>query len=140
MLEFNFPIAIFTVVCFLAMIFVLNKRLYQPLLAHMDERERLIKGADDGADSAASEIAALTAQREKILADASQQAAQIRAQASAQARAKADELVAAEAAKIAAEQAEFDKALAKEQKQLTAELLAKMPDFKAALAKKMAQI
>jgi F-type H+-transporting ATPase subunit b len=103
--DFSVGLFIWQTVLFLALLFLLRKYAWKPILSAVDEREEGIKGALDAADKAKQEMQALNADNERILREAKaerdailKEAREIKegivADAKAQATAEADKVMA----------------------------------------------
>jgi F-type H+-transporting ATPase subunit b len=129
-----------TLIVFLILIAVLNSLLYNPLFAFMDKRDADIKKDLDEVGSNDDEIAALTAEADKIVADAKLEAAALREKVVADAKEIAESKLEAKRAELASEYLEFEKNLAQERDQLKNALLSQVPLFKEAVKVKFSQI
>lgn len=129
-----------TLVVFLALIAVLNSWLYNPLFSYMQKRDADIKKDLDEVGSNDNEIAALTAEAEKIMMDAKLEAAALREKVIADAKELAESKLEAKRADLAAEYAGFEKSLSDERVQLKNALLSQVPLFKEAVKAKLSQI
>jgi F-type H+-transporting ATPase subunit b len=72
---------LWTIITFLVVLVILKSKVWGPLLAALDERERSIREALESADRAREEAQAQMAEHEKKLAEAETQARQIVAEA-----------------------------------------------------------
>lgn len=140
MLDINPMLLGITMIVFLILIAVLNSWLYNPLFAFMDKRDADLQKDLDKVGNNDSEIAALTAEAEKIAMDARLEAASLREKIIADAKEVAEGKIEAERSKLAEEYAEFEKNLAQEGKQLKNALMSQMPLFKEAVKAKFSQI
>jgi F-type H+-transporting ATPase subunit b len=102
--DINLGLTIWTIVLFALFAFVMGKFGWTPLLKMIEEREKGIRGAVDGAQKAHTEAQALLAQhkelmreagreREEIIKRALKDAEQLRADLSARAKAEGDQMV-----------------------------------------------
>ena len=102
--DVNFGLTLWTIVLFVLFAVVMAKLGWGPLLAAVEEREKGIRGAVDGAQKAHTEAQALLAQhkemlreagreREEILKRALKDAEQLKADLSARAKAESDQMV-----------------------------------------------
>ena len=140
MLDVSLTAMVTTVVVFLALIYFLNNKLYQPLLLHMQKREAIIKEDEENARKNAMDADSNKAEIEKVLDAARQQAAKIKQEAMDSAKQAANMEI---AEKKAAMEEDFNKFLSglEEQKQgLKSDLQAKIPEFRDALSSAVAKI
>lgn len=72
---------VWTIITFLVVLVILKSKVWGPLLAALDERERTIREALESADKAREEARAQQAEHERRLAEAETQARQIVAEA-----------------------------------------------------------
>jgi F-type H+-transporting ATPase subunit b len=72
---------VWTIITFLVVLVILKSKVWGPLLAALDERERTIREALESADKAREEAQAQQAEHERRLAEAETQARQIVAEA-----------------------------------------------------------
>jgi len=68
--DFSIGLFVWQTVLFLALLFLLRKYAWKPILTAVEEREEGIKSALDAADNAKKEMEALNADNEKILREA----------------------------------------------------------------------
>ena len=68
--DFSIGLFVWQTVLFLALLFLLRKYAWKPILSAVEEREEGIKSALDAADNAKKEMAALNADNERILREA----------------------------------------------------------------------
>ena len=129
-----------TVIVFLVLIAVLNSWLYNPLFAFMKKRDEDIKKDLDKVGSNDDEIAALTAEAEKIAMDAKLDAATLKEKVIAEAKEITESKLEAKRSELAKEYLEYKKNLALEREQLKNALLSQMPLFKEAVKAKFSQI
>ena len=105
-MDLNPGLTLWTAITFLALLFVLKRFAWGPIVRMLDERERTIRESIDKARTEREEAERLLAQQKEALAKAQREAAELakrnqqemesfRAQLTAQARKEADELVAA---------------------------------------------
>ncbi|RDU68719.1 F0F1 ATP synthase subunit B' [Helicobacter cholecystus] len=90
-LDLNPFLMLLVFVTFLLLIFILNIWLYRPMLAFMQQRERLLGENAQGIEEKKAEIQRLKAQIEQVLMEAKDEAKQIRDLATSQAQALYDE-------------------------------------------------
>jgi F-type H+-transporting ATPase subunit b len=106
----------------------------------MNKRDADIKRDLDEVGSNDEEIAALTAEAEKIISDAKLEAAALREKVIAEAKELAESKLEAKRAELAGEYAAFEQSLAEEREQLKNALLSQVPLFKEAVKAKFSQI
>jgi F-type H+-transporting ATPase subunit b len=106
----------------------------------MNKRDADIKRDLDEVGSNDDEVAALTAEAEKIVADAKLEAAALREKVIADAKELADSKLEAKRAELASEYAAFETSLAQDREQLKNALLSQVPLFKEAVKAKFSQI
>ena len=140
MLDINPMLLGSTLIVFLILIAVLNSWLYNPLFNFMNKRDADIKKDLDEVGSNDGEVAALTQEAEKIIADAKLEAAALREKVIADAKELADSKLEAKRAELASEYAAFEKSLAEDREQLKNALLSQVPLFKEAVKAKFSQI
>jgi F-type H+-transporting ATPase subunit b len=129
-----------TLIVFLILIAVLNSWLYNPLFNFMNKRDADIKKDLEEVGSNDDEVAALTAEAEKIINDAKMEAAALREKVIADAKELAESKLEAKRAEMASEYAAFEKSLAEEREQLNNALLSQVPLYKEAVKAKFSQI
>ncbi len=140
MLDINPMLLGSTLIVFLILIAVLNSWLYNPLFNFMNKRDADIKRDLEEVGSNDDEVAALTAEAEKIVADAKLEAAALREKVIADAKELADSKLEAKRAELASEYAAFETSLAQDREQLKNALLSQVPLFKEAVKAKFSQI
>jgi F-type H+-transporting ATPase subunit b len=140
MLDINPILLGSTLIVFLILIAVLNSWLYNPLFAFMNKRDADIKRDLDEVGSNDDEIAALSAEAEKIIAEAKLEAAALREKVIADAKELAESKLEAKRTELAGEYAAFETSLAENREQLKNELRSQVPLFKEAVKAKFSQI
>ena len=102
--DINFGLTLWTIVLFVLFAFLMTKLGWGPLLKAIEEREKGIRGAVDGAQKAHAEAQALLAQhkemlreagreREEIIKRALKDAEQLKADLASRAKAESDQMV-----------------------------------------------
>lgn len=86
MLDISVGLLLFVAAIFLALVYLLNNMLYQPLLAFMDKREGSIKNDLAASEQNNDEIAAAHAEANDKISAAKSEAAKIREEATAKAK------------------------------------------------------
>jgi F-type H+-transporting ATPase subunit b len=140
MLDINPMLLGSTLIVFLILIAVLNSWLYNPLFNFMNKRDADIKKDLEEVGSNDDEVSALTAEAEKIIADAKMEAAALREKVIADAKELAESKLEAKRAELASEYLAFEKSLAEDREQLNNALLSQVPLFKEAVKAKFSQI
>jgi F-type H+-transporting ATPase subunit b len=121
--DFSLGLFVWQTVLFLALLFLLRKYAWKPILTAVEEREEGIKSALDAADNAKKEMEALNADNEKILREAKAQRDSILKEA----RELKDGII-AEAKTQATEEA--DKVMASAREQINNEKMAAITELK----------
>lgn len=121
--DFSLGLFVWQTVLFLALLFLLRKYAWKPILTAVEEREEGIKSALDAADNAKKEMEALNADNEKILREAKAERDSILKEA----RELKDGII-AEAKTQATEEA--DKVMASAREQINNEKMAAITDLK----------
>lgn len=140
MLEINLPLLGITTIIFLSLIVVLNSLLYKPLLNFIDNRNLSIRADEESVSKNTSDVGAYKIEVEKIIADARNQAAEIRNQAIAKAKENAAQNLSNARSNLEGEYAVFKQNLENSKAELKSELLAKMPEFKDSLRATLSKI
>ena len=125
---------------FLVLLVILNKTLYKPLLAFIDNRNNSINRDLENAGKNASDVVAYYQEVETILAEAKSEAAKMREAALGVAKASALKRVEQKKSDLDAQTSTFMKALEDEKDEFKATLLVQMPLFKEGVASKLAHI
>ncbi|MDG1189370.1 MAG: F0F1 ATP synthase subunit B [Flavobacteriales bacterium] len=121
--DFSLGLFVWQTVLFLALLFLLRKYAWKPILTAVEEREEGIKSALDAADNAKKEMEALNADNEKILSEAKAERDSILKEA----RELKDGIIAE--AKIQATE-EADKVMASAREQINNEKMAAITELK----------
>jgi F-type H+-transporting ATPase subunit b len=121
--DFSLGLFVWQTVLFLALLFLLRKYAWKPILTAVEEREEGIKSALDAADNAKKEMEALNADNEKILREAKAERDSILKEA----RELKDGII-AEAKTQATEEA--DKVMASAREQINNEKMAAITELK----------
>jgi F-type H+-transporting ATPase subunit b len=121
--DFSIGLFVWQTVLFLALLFLLRKYAWKPILTAVEEREEGIKSALDAADNAKKEMEALNADNEKILREAKAERDSILKEA----RELKDGII-AEAKTQATEEA--DKVMASAREQINNEKMAAITELK----------
>ena len=121
--DFSIGLFVWQTVLFLALLFLLRKYAWKPILSAVEEREEGIKNALEAADNAKKEMEALNADNERILLEAKAERDSILKEAR-----EIKETIIAEAKTQATEEA--DKVLASAREQIINEKLAAITELK----------
>jgi len=121
--DFSLGLFVWQSVLFLALLFLLRKYAWKPILSAVEEREEGIKNALDAAENAKQEMQALNADNERILQEAKAERDAILKDA----REMKDTIIAEAKAQATAE---ADKVMASAREQLNNEKMAAMTDLK----------
>lgn len=140
MLDIHVPLMLFDLVLFLALLVVLNRILYKPLIKFMDDRDKSIANDLNAARSLSGNTEALHAEAEGILNDARSKASQIRQKAIDEAKVLAESKVENKRAQLDKEYASFAENLESEKEALRNSLLSQMPLFKESLKAKFSKL
>ena len=125
---------------FLVLLILLNKSLYLPLIAFIDNRNNAISRDLENAGKNASDVAAYYKEVETILADGKMQASKIREAAVVEAKEKALLKVNQKKGELENRSETFLKKLETEKVEFKNHLLAQMPLFKESVAHKLSHI
>ena len=140
MLDINPGLLIFTAVVFLALIYLLNNILYQPLLGFIQKREELLKSDLDSIAQDGGDVANYLEKANTLISDAKSEAANIRETAITEAKdAAAKELEIAQKA-IEEKYNSFVKELKAESTSLKSELASNLSTYQTSLQKKLKNI
>ena len=121
--DFSIGLFVWQSVLFLALLFLLRKYAWKPILSAVEEREEGIKNALDAAENAKQEMQALNADNERILQEAKAERDAILKDA----REMKDTIIAEAKAQATAE---ADKVMTSAREQLNNEKMAAMTDLK----------
>ena len=140
MLDLHVGVMVFVLVLFIALLVVLNRILYGPLLAFMDDRDRTIAKDLEAANGLAGNSEALQQEAQEVIAKAKAEAAAIKQKAIEEEKALVQ-------SKLETKQKELDKAyeaflqeLETNKTELKNELLSQMPLFKESLKAKCSKL
>lgn len=127
-------------VLFIASVYLLNKWLYQPILAFMDARDKMISDDLANASSNDGEIEAIRAESASIIESAKKEATAIKEKAILEAKDKAFNKVESLKQSNEADLAKFLETLDSQKNELKNALIAQIPEFKKSLSNKIKQI
>lgn len=140
MLDISLGLLIFTAVVFLALIYILNNVLYQPLLGFIQKREDLIKSDLENIEQNSGDVEGSLAKANALISDAKSEAAKIRENAISQAKdAASKELESAQAA-IEEKYSAFVAELNSERATLKTELVSNLSTYQNSLQTKLKSI
>jgi F-type H+-transporting ATPase subunit b len=140
MLDMNLVLLLSTTALFLALIVVLNKILYKPLLDFIDNRNSLIKNDLESAAKNADDVSVYYDEANQIILGAKKEVASKRMELLASAKADTNKKLAAKKKKLESEYNEFIKALESEKVELKNALRSQMPLFREAVKAKLGKI
>lgn len=127
LLSFNPGLIFWTVVTFLFLLFVLGRFAWKPLLGLLDEREKSIREALEGAEKARQEVENLSRKNQEMLDEVRREADQIRTRGRAEADRMRTEL-------LEKARKEAEAVLADGRKQLQREYRGALRDLRASVA------
>lgn len=127
-------------ILFIFLLVVLNKILFKPILAFMDNRKSDIKNSLQNASSNTSEVEALKLEAANLIDDAKREAAKIREEASQQAKKEFNSAVGSKKEQMEAWYADYKKELAEQRQHLKDSLMSQMPIFRENLKAKLSRL
>ena len=140
MLDIHVPLMLFVLVLFLALLVVLNRMLYKPLIKFMDDRDNAISNDLKAARNLSGNSEALHAEAEGILEEARSKAAEIRQKSIDEARVLSDSKAENKRGELDQEYQSFLENLQSEKESLRNSLLSQMPLFKESLKAKFSKM
>jgi len=140
MLDISPLIMAVTFVIFLTMLYLLNQKLYKPLLKFMDDRDATLSRELKEAQSLSTDSSDLTQQAQARIDDAKAQAAKMRQEALEKLQQEQARALENRTRELAEKYESFKTTLAGEKEALREKLLAQMPTFKQSLQAKLAQL
>ncbi|MDR1554588.1 MAG: F0F1 ATP synthase subunit B' [Campylobacteraceae bacterium] len=140
MLDMYLSLILPTAAIFLALLVILNKILYKPLLDFMDNRNNLIKKDLENAVKNSGDTSVYYEEANKIILEAKNKAAKERADLLAKAKIDSEAKTKEKKNKLEAEYNEFIKTLEKEKKELKNALNGQLPLYKEAIKAKLSKI
>ncbi|MDR2341872.1 MAG: F0F1 ATP synthase subunit B' [Campylobacteraceae bacterium] len=140
MLDMYLTLIFPTAIIFLALLVILNKILYKPLLEFMDNRDTLIKKDLENATKNSDDTNVYYEEANKIILEAKNQAAKERADLLAKEKIESEAKIKERKGKLEAEYNEFIKTLEKEKKELKNALNSQLPLYKEAIKAKLSKI
>ncbi len=140
MLDISPLIMVVTFVIFLIMLYVLNQKLYKPLLTFMDDREETLSREIQEARNLSGDSSDLEAQARQTIEEAKARAAAARKEALERLQKEQARAVEARQSELAGKFEDFVATLVAEKETLKQKLLADMPGFKESLKVKIGQL
>ncbi len=140
MLDIHVSLMLFVLVLFLALLVVLNRTLYKPLIKFMDDRDSSIAKDLKAARNLSGNSDALNAEAEEILDEARSRAAEIRQKAIEEAKVLAESKAENKRTELDKEYQSFMQKLESEKEALRNSLLSQMPLFKESLKAKFSKM
>ena len=140
MLDVSPALVLVTVVTFLVTLYLLNKILYKPLLAHMEKRDEAIERDSKHAMQNSDEVSEYYQEAERILKEAKMEASKMKSEELSRIRELVSQKVESKKAELESEYGEFLDGLQKERAELKESLIAQMPIFKDSVKAKLSQI
>ncbi len=140
MLDIQFGVLLFIAVLFLALIFILNKMLYQPLLAFMDKRDETIKDDMKSAKQMGNDVEEAQKVAHDTILEAKSQAHKIRESATAQAKEKAEKLIDSAKETIDGKYNDFTQSLLSQREELKKSISANVPAYQKSIQNKLKKL
>jgi F-type H+-transporting ATPase subunit b len=140
MLDISIGLLLFTAVVFFALVYFLNKNLYDPLLSYMKKRDDSIKNDLLNASGNESEIEESLNKANENISQAKDEAAKIKEEAVTKAREEAAQEVAKVQNKLEEEYANFQKELVGKKETLKNDLVANVSSYQGSLQTKLKNI
>ena len=140
MLDIHVSLMIFVLVLFLALLVVLNRMLYNPLLKFMDDRDSSIAKDLNAAKSLSGNSEALYAEADGILDEARSKASEIRQKAIDESKVLAESKANSKRSDLDKEYISFMENLESEKESLKNSLLSQVPLFKESIKAKFSKL
>ena len=140
MLSIDLQLLLTTVIIFLCLIFVLNRILYRPILAFIDNRNSSITSDEQTLQKQSDDTKSYKEEAENILAQARVKIGEIKNKAVEEANLIAQKKIAQTKATLEEDYKSFLVDLEQENQKLKSDLLLKMPEFKATLNSKLSNL
>jgi F-type H+-transporting ATPase subunit b len=140
MLEISPLIMIVTFVIFMTMLYLLNQKLYKPLLKFMDDRDATLSRGMSEAQNLSGDTSDLENQTRQTIDEAKAQAAQLRQAALEELQEEQAEKLAVRQSEIAEKYERFKASLEEEKETLKNKLLSELPLLKEGLKAKFGQL
>jgi len=139
MLDIHLPLMLFVLALFLALVFLLNVMLFQPLVQYMDQRDDSIAKDLEATKGLSGNSGELNAKADEIISTAKNEAAGIRQKAMDDQKMLAMAKIEAKQKELEAEYIAFLDRLSSDKENLRNALLSQMPLFKESLKAKFSQ-
>lgn len=139
-IELNPYLMLLVFITFMALIYLLNRCLFKPMLLFMESRDGAIEGDLSKMQQYQNEKEALEAQAAQSIALARKEAAQILEVATKEAKATYEEKINAKKSENEAKLAQYKQELLEQKSELYAELKAQLPLFQKTLGAKLKEI
>ncbi len=135
MLDIQPSLLVFEIITFLALVAILNQILYKPMLGFMEERNSNLQADAGLADAQESEKEAITAEANRVLADAKAEAAKIRHEAVTAAKSEAEGKINAVKDRAKADISNYSTELEAQEAELKSVIMSNAASYKQSLAK-----
>ncbi len=139
MLDIHLPLMLFVLALFLALVFLLNVMLFQPLVQYMDQRDDSIAKDLEATKGLSGNSGELNAKADEIISSAKNEAAAIRQKAMDDQKTVAMAKIEAKQKELETEYGAFLDRLRSDKENLRNALLSQMPLFKESLKAKFSQ-
>lgn len=140
MLDIHVSLMLFVLVLFLALLVVLNRMLYSPLLKFMDDRDSSIAKDLNAAKSLSGNSEALYAEADSILDEARSKASEIRQKAIDESKVLAESKAESKRSDLDKEYISFMENLDSEKENLKNSLLSQIPLYKESIKAKFSKL
>jgi len=140
MLDISPLIMAVTFVMFVSMLYLLNQKLYEPLLKFMDDRDASIRQGMSEAQNLTGDTGDLELEAQRTIDEAKTEAAQQRQAVLETLQEEQANALAARQEELAKKYEDFKAALAEEKEQLKQKLLAELPVLKEGLQARFGQL
>jgi len=140
MLDISPLIMAVTFVMFVSMLYLLNQKLYEPLLKFMDDRDASIRQGMSEAQNLTGDTGDLEQEAQRTIDEAKTEAAQQRQAVLETLQEEQANALAARQEELAKKYEDFKAALAEEKEQLKQKLLAELPVLKEGLQARFGQL
>ncbi len=140
MLDINLGLLLFVAVLFLALVYILDKILYKPLLQFMDKRDETIRKDLEASKEMGDEAEGALKEAHDTIAKAKSEAFQIREEATGKAKEKAAAFLAEIQTELEKQYESFAEKLKEERAALKKRIEANLPEYQEAIQSKLKQI
>jgi len=140
MLDISPLIMVVTFVIFLTMLYLLNQKLYKPLLKFMDDRDTTLSREMKEAQSLSTDSSDLEQEAQQTIEEAKAQAARLRQEALEKLQQEQARALESRNSELTQKYERFKEALLDEKEALKEKLLSEMPSLKQSLQAKLAQL